>query len=218
MDGKIWKNRLSGTVLNRLCCLLLAVFAFFSPGNACALTEDMFSDAITVIRNYTYGTLLYDSAFLEPRYGPGISYATDYRFDFREGTRVRIMTIARDSSGNQWVMAEADTKDGPMRVYLLYYNARTKERTIAIDDPGKLATESEPLYNRDGCLLDDTPLRTGPGREYALMRKGIDSEYGAAIVASNKGWVLVEYIEDETRTETPLKYRGWVPFEAVIAY
>ena len=218
MTGKIRKNHPAGTVLNRLCCLLLAVFAFFSPGNAGALTEDLFSDTITVIRNYTYGTLLYDSAFLEPRYGPGIGYATDYRFDFREGTRVRIMTIARDASGNKWVMAEADTRDGPMRVYLLYYNARSKEYTISIEDPGKLAVESEPDYNLDGCLLDDTPLRTGPGREYPLMRKGLDSEYGAAIVASNKGWVLVEYIEDETITETPLRYRGWVPFEAVIAY
>ncbi len=201
--------------LTVLIAVLLIVMLQVLP---CA-AESFFSDGITRIRNYSTGKLLYDASYLEPRCGPGERFPADYSFNLKEGAQVRVLTFAYDEAGNQWAMVEGNGKSGPMRVYLLYYDIKSRQRNISISDPGKLAVESSPDYNRDGCMLDpNCKFRTGPGNEYTPLITRYTYGYNPAIVAVNNGWVLVEYEEDEMITESPMKYRGWVPIDAVIAY
>ena len=198
--------------------VFLILLCFTSPRTSFAVIETELSDTIIRFRGYSYGTLLYDSALLEPRYGPGLPYASDFRFDLKEGEKVRVFSIASDEEGNQWVLAEGMTSKGLMRAYILYYEESKSDYKIEIENPKALAQEFEPDYPTNECMIDDVPLRTGPGSEYLLMETGFDYDTDPVIIATNNDWVLVEYTESDEFSVIPRKYRGWVPFDAVLAY
>ena len=172
------------------------------------------------IHTYTSGTLLYDSADLQPRYGPGFQYQTDDRFEMKKGSSVRIFSITK-KDGYTWALTEASYNEGSVWIYLLC-NDPVHGELIRIDSAEKVITEDEPNYSHNECyFFEDDPVRLGPGEQFPAM-KTYDHHCQSYVIATCQGWALIELRDDDfighDADGEPLYYRGWIPKDYIDQY
>ena len=168
------------------------------------------------LRGYVNGTLRYDASFLDPHDGPGYKYRS-VSLSLREGSHVKVLTQARDASGNTWVLAEAAENGRPKRVYLLQ-----KERggqALINCELASVPMEAYELESSWQCsCYEELTLRYGPGTEYAATGFLMDTQENAWVVLTNGGWALVECTNayDDGVQDVFYFTRGWVDFGQLI--
>ena len=197
------------TRMLRWICLLLAALV---PVTALAAQggEDF------RLHGYVYGTLKFESGYLEPHLGPGYKYDRA-GLDLAAGAQVKVLTQAADPYGNRWVLVEAEENRRARRVYLL--QQERGGQALITCDLSKVPTEPAEMESAWQCMCyEEVNLRYGPGSGYAATGFTIRHETNAWVVLTNNGWALVECTDayDDNAPDIPYFTRGWVDFENLI--
>ena len=168
------------------------------------------------LHGYVNGTLNYDASFLDPHDGPGYKYQS-VSLNLREGSQVKVLTQARDVSGNTWVLAEATENGRPKRVYLLQKESGGQTLlNCELTSVPKEAYEMESIWH---CMsYEDCMLRYGPGTEYEATGFVMGPQENAWVVLTNGNWALVECTNayDEGIQDAFYFTRGWVDFDELV--
>lgn len=200
-------------LLGALIILLLCGIAI----NSYASLDSLIARDAFGIHTYTSGVLLYDSKELQPRYGPDFKYQSDYRFEMKKGSFVRVFTIT-EKDGYQWALVEGSYNNmKSVWIYLLCYDP-SRGKLIEIETPGKVISEGEPNYSVTECDYEDYSIRLGPGEQFPYMGVAYNSIRHPYVIGTCQGWALIELPYEDDAADNPSFFRGWIPKDVINQY
>ena len=145
----------------------------------------------------TSGVVGYTNQKLATRCGPSTGFDETHTYNLGVGTQVTVLRY-QVTNGTPWVEVE-------FRYGSEYVRAWTGKKRI--DSDAAINLPGDYSWQASGQLNQETPGWFGPGSGYRVLYTSVASGTGVDILASQNGWVLIEYYTSGNN----LIHRCWVP-------